>query len=85
MGAGPIAGFEATTVINRKDFGVDLEMPLEGGGVVVGDKITINLGDRGRQGRLIQRPTIPAGGCPTAPPAGLYVRRARQLSRRSLG
>ncbi len=43
MGAGPIAGFEATTVINRKDFGVDLEMPLEGGGVVVGDKITINL------------------------------------------
>ncbi len=43
MGQGPVAGFEATTVINRKDYGVDLEMPLEGGGVVVGDKITITL------------------------------------------
>ncbi|GED96895.1 YceI family protein [Gordonia crocea] len=43
MGNGPVAGFEAKTVINRKDFGVDLEMPLEGGGVVVGDKITITL------------------------------------------
>ena len=29
--------------INRKDFGIDIEMPLEGGGVVVGDKVTINL------------------------------------------
>ncbi|QKT06354.1 YceI family protein [Gordonia sp. X0973] len=43
MGHGPVAGFEAKTVINRKDFGIDIEMPLEGGGVVVGDKITITL------------------------------------------
>ncbi len=43
MGQGPVAGFEATTVINRKDFGVDIEMPLETGGTVVGDKITITL------------------------------------------
>ncbi|GAB10336.1 hypothetical protein GOARA_056_00830 [Gordonia araii NBRC 100433] len=43
MGNGPVAGFEAKTVINRKDFGIDIEMPLEGGGVVVGDKITITL------------------------------------------
>ena len=43
MGHGEVAGFEATTVINRKDFGIDIEMPLEGGGVVVGDKITITL------------------------------------------
>ncbi|GAB06410.1 hypothetical protein GII30_05755 [Gordonia amarae] len=43
MGAGPVAGFEAKTVLSRKDFGVDFEMPLEGGGVVVGDKITITL------------------------------------------
>lgn len=43
MGHGPVAGFEATTVINRKDFGIDIEMPLEGGGVVVGDKVTITL------------------------------------------
>ena len=40
---GPVAGFEAGTVINRKDFGIDIEMPLETGGTVVGDKITINL------------------------------------------
>lgn len=43
MGQGPVAGFEASTVINRKDFGIDIEMPLETGGTVVGDKITINL------------------------------------------
>lgn len=43
MGQGPIAGFEAKTVINRKDFGIDIEMPLETGGTVVGDKITIIL------------------------------------------
>ncbi|MFT4087289.1 MAG: YceI family protein [Gordonia sp. (in: high G+C Gram-positive bacteria)] len=43
MGHGEVAGFEATTVINRKDFGIDIEMPLETGGTVVGDKITITL------------------------------------------
>ena len=43
MGNGPVAGFEATTVINRKDFGITIDMPLEGGGAVVGDKITITL------------------------------------------
>ncbi len=43
MGNGPVAGFEASTTINRKDFGISIEMPLEGGGAVVGDKIAINL------------------------------------------
>ncbi|MCF8568884.1 YceI family protein [Gordonia sp. HY002] len=43
MGQGPVAGFDAKTVINRKDFGIDIEMPLETGGSVVGDKITITL------------------------------------------
>ena len=43
MGQGAVAGFDATTVINRKDFGIDIEMPLETGGTVVGDKITIAL------------------------------------------
>lgn len=37
------AGFSATGSINRNDFGVDIKMPMDGGGVVVGDKITINL------------------------------------------
>ena len=43
MGNGPVAGFEASVVINRKDFGISLDMPLETGGSVVGDKITITL------------------------------------------
>jgi polyisoprenoid-binding protein YceI len=40
---GTRAGFTAKTDISRKEFGVDLEMPLDGGGVVVGDKISITL------------------------------------------
>ena len=40
---GTRAGFTATTEISRKDFGVDIDMPMDGGGVVVGDKITITL------------------------------------------
>lgn len=37
------AGFAASTTISRKKFGVDIEMPMDGGGVVVGDKITIEI------------------------------------------
>jgi polyisoprenoid-binding protein YceI len=40
---GTRAGFSATTEINRKDFGISFQMPLDGGGVVVGDKIEITL------------------------------------------
>ncbi len=36
-------GFTATTTINRKDFGISIEMPMDGGGVVVGDKVSITL------------------------------------------
>lgn len=36
-------GLSATTEISRRDFGIDIEMPLEAGGVVVGDKIKIDL------------------------------------------
>ena len=36
-------GFEGKTVVNRKDFGVSLDIPMEGGGAVIGDKITITL------------------------------------------
>jgi polyisoprenoid-binding protein YceI len=43
MGHGEVAGFEASVVLNRKDFGIDIDMPLETGGVVVGDKVTITL------------------------------------------
>jgi len=37
------AGFAATTQISRKEFGVDIEMPMDSGGVVVGDRITIQI------------------------------------------
>jgi polyisoprenoid-binding protein YceI len=36
-------GFEATTTINRKDFGVSWNAALETGGVVVGDKVALEL------------------------------------------
>jgi polyisoprenoid-binding protein YceI len=40
---GTRAGFTATTEINRKDFGITIDMPMDGGGAVVGDKIQITL------------------------------------------
>ncbi len=40
---GTRTGFSATTEINRKDFGINIDMPMETGGVVVGDKIKVNL------------------------------------------
>jgi len=40
---GQRVGFSATAEINRRDFGIDISMPMDGGGVVVGDKITVNL------------------------------------------
>ncbi len=39
----PRAGLTATGEINRRDFGIDIDMPMDGGGVVVGDKVTITL------------------------------------------
>jgi polyisoprenoid-binding protein YceI len=36
-------GFEATTVISRKDWGVDFNIPLDGGKVLIGDKVSIHL------------------------------------------
>jgi polyisoprenoid-binding protein YceI len=37
------AGFEATTDINRKDWGLEWNVALEGGGVLVSEKVKINL------------------------------------------
>jgi polyisoprenoid-binding protein YceI len=42
-GNGEVAGFEASVVLNRKDFGIDIDMPLETGGAVVGDKVTVTI------------------------------------------
>jgi polyisoprenoid-binding protein YceI len=30
-------------VLNRKDFGIEIDMPLERGGVILGDQVTITL------------------------------------------
>ncbi len=36
-------GFDATTEISRKDFGVDFNIPLDGGKLLIGDKVSITL------------------------------------------
>lgn len=38
-----IIGFEATTSISRKDWGIDFNVPLEGGKLLIGDKVDIHL------------------------------------------
>jgi hypothetical protein len=43
MGRGAVAGFAASVVLNRKDFGIDINMPMETGGVVLGDKVAVTL------------------------------------------
>jgi polyisoprenoid-binding protein YceI len=40
---GTRAGFSATAEISRTDFGVNWNAAIDGGGVVVGDKVTIQL------------------------------------------
>ena len=40
-------GFEASTKINRKDFGVDFQAPLGSGGVLVSEQITIQIDGSG--------------------------------------
>lgn len=40
---GTRAGFSAETEISRAEFGVDIQLPLDGGGVVVGDKVKVVL------------------------------------------
>ena len=32
-----------TTEIDRKDFGINTNLPMDGGGAVVGDKVQISL------------------------------------------
>ena len=36
-------GFEGKTVVNRKDFGLNWNAPLEAGGVLVGEKVTLEF------------------------------------------
>ena len=38
-----VLGFEVTGTINRKDFGMEFNLPIEGGGLVVGNDIKIAI------------------------------------------
>jgi polyisoprenoid-binding protein YceI len=40
---GQRAGFSVTGRINRRDFGIDISIPMDAGGVAVGDKVSISL------------------------------------------
>ena len=40
---GTRAGFSATGQVRRHDFGMTFDMPLDGGGLVVGDLVTITI------------------------------------------
>jgi polyisoprenoid-binding protein YceI len=40
---GQRAGFSASGELNRSDFGVSIAMPMDGGGVVVSEKVTLTL------------------------------------------
>ena len=40
---GQRAGFSATAQINRRDFGIDITVPMDAGGVAVGDQVSISL------------------------------------------
>jgi polyisoprenoid-binding protein YceI len=40
---GQRAGFSATAQINRREFGIGKVVPMDGGGVAVGDKVSISL------------------------------------------
>lgn len=43
MGRGTVGGWEATTVVNRKDFGINWNRTLDQGGTLLGDDVTITL------------------------------------------
>lgn len=40
---GQRAGFSAIAQINRRDFGIDITVPMDAGGVALGDKVAISL------------------------------------------
>ncbi len=40
---GTRVGFEGTTSISRKEFGIDFNIPLDGGRLMIGDKIDITV------------------------------------------
>lgn len=47
-----IGGHWSSASPQRMDFGIDAELPLDGGGVVIGDTMQISLDNPGRAGEL---------------------------------
>jgi polyisoprenoid-binding protein YceI len=43
IGQGTVAAFQAFVMLNRKDFGIDANVPLKRGGVVVGNQVSVTL------------------------------------------
>ena len=54
---GTRVGFEGTATISRKEFGVDFNIPMDGGRLLIGDKIDIIIGI---EAVLQQDETLPA-------------------------
>ena len=40
---GTRVGFSASGELSRREFDIEFNMPLEGGGVVISDKVLLNL------------------------------------------
>ena len=86
---GTRAGFSAKTEISRKDFGVDIDMPMDGGGVVVGDKITSSSRSRPCSAppdsgtRTQQPPAETSGAVSSSPRVGASRERLPAVSRAS--
>jgi polyisoprenoid-binding protein YceI len=62
-GGSSIAGFEATTTVNRKDFGILWNKTLDNGSTLLDDMVTINLGieaDKDEPKKDEPKPAAPA-------------------------
>jgi hypothetical protein len=53
---GTRVGFSATTELNRQDFGIDFNIPMDGGGVVIGHRIQVFI-----EIEAVLHPPMPAG------------------------
>jgi len=72
------AGFEGRATINRKDFGVAWNAPLEAGGVLVGERIVVELDISAVKQQFLARPATPH-----AVRDGRATRRAASAGRRA--
>lgn len=57
---GKVAGWEATTTVNRKDFNVSWDRVLDQGGTMLGEDVAITIGIEART----PRPATPPAGTP---------------------